>query len=118
MKKYISLFFLLSGCFAEKANDPIIVDASKDTSFVIEDHDSHHVFIKYNIEGQLDDSAKIEISYFKKAKGNENIKLDIPLQAGKVKIKDGIWDFYADKALFTFKHLNNKKGQLTIKASL
>ena len=119
MKKYtFLLFLLLAGCSSEKTNVPIILDASKDTTFVVEDNDNNHVFLKYNIEGELDDSVKIEVSYFKKATGNENVRLDIPLQAGKVKIKDGIWDFYADKALFTFKHLNNKKGRLSIKASL
>lgn len=95
-----------------------MLDASKDTTFVVEDDDYNHVFLKYNIEGELDDSVKIEVSYYKKATGNENVRLDIPLQAGKVKIKDGIWDFYAAKALFTFKHLKNKKGRLSIKASL
>lgn len=119
MKKYtFLLFLLLAGCSSKKTNVPIILDASKDTKFVVEDDDYNHVFLKYNIEGELDDSVKIEVSYFKKATGNENVRLDIPVQAGKVKIKDGIWDFYAAKALFTFKHLNNKKGKLTIKASL
>ena len=119
MKKCIILSYLLSGCFLEKKQEPITFDASRDTSFVVNDNDSDHIFLKYNIEGQLDDSVRVEVSYYNsKGTGNENVKLNIPLKAGKVEIKDGIWDFYASKALVTFKHLNNKKGTLTIKASL
>lgn len=117
MKKYIFLFLLLSGCFSKKKNEPFTFDASKDTSFIVEDDDIHHVFLKYTIVGQLEDSTHIVVTYHN-PKGNENVKLDIPLNAGKVEIKNGIWDFYDSKALFTFKHLNNKKGKLTIKASL
>ena len=119
MKKYLFLSFLLSGCFSEKKNTPFILDASRDTSFIVEDNDIHHVFLKYSIEGQLDDSVKVEVSYYNsKGTGNENAKLNIPLKAGKVEMKDRFWDFYSSKALITFKHLNNKKGKLTIKASL
>ena len=61
----------------------------------------------------------IEVSYYNsKGTGNENAKLNIPLKAGKVIIKDKFWDFYSSKALITFKHLNNKNGTLTIKAEL
>jgi hypothetical protein len=119
MKKYIILSILFSGCFSEKKQEPITFDASKDTSFVVEDNDSNHVFLKYNIEGQLEDSVRIEVTYYNsKGTGNENVKLNIPLKAGEINIKDGIWDFYDSKALFTFKHLNNKKGELTIKAEM
>ena len=54
MKKYtFLLFLLLAGCSSEKTNVPIILDASKDTTFVVEDNDNNHVFLKYNIEGEL-----------------------------------------------------------------
>lgn len=119
MKKYLLLSIFLSGCFPERKQEPMTFDASRDTSFIVEDNDSYHVFLKYSIEGQLDDSVRIEVSYYNsKGTGNENAKLNIPLKAGKVEIKDRFWDFYSSKALITFKHLHNKKGKLTIKAEL
>jgi hypothetical protein len=119
MKKYVIVTFLLISCSRERVPKTYTFDASKDTLFIVEDDDAHHVFLKYDIEGQLEDSVRIEVSYFNsKGTGNENVKLDIHLKAGKIMIKDSFWDFYDSKALFTFKHLNNKKGKLTIKASL
>jgi hypothetical protein len=118
MKKYLVLSIFLSGCFSEKVNEPITLDASRDTTFVIESNGNDFINFRYSIEGYVQDSVKIEVSYFKKAKGNENVKLDIPLKAGKVKIKNKMWDFYASKAIVEFKHLNNRKGKLIIKAEI
>lgn len=119
MKKYLLLSIFLSGCFSEKVNEPIILDASRDTSFVVESNGSDYVNFKYNIEGYLQDSVKLVITYYKsEGTTNENVKLDIPVKAGKVEIKNGMWDFYDSKALVTFKHLNNKKGKLIIKAEI
>jgi hypothetical protein len=121
MKKYIIVPFLLSGCFSEKRNEPVTFDASRDTSFVVESNGSDYINLRYNIEGQLEDSTHIVVTYYitdYRTKDIENAKLNIPLQAGKVEIKNGIWDFYGPKAFFNFKHLNNKKGKLTIKAEI
>ena len=75
MKKYtFLLFLLLAGCSSKKTNVPIILDASKDTKFVVEDDDYNHVFLKYNIEGELDDSVKIEVSYFLNSSGKCNFE--------------------------------------------
>jgi len=104
--------------FFRKEEYPFILDASRDTSFVVESNGSDYVNFKYNIEGYIQDCVKVEVSYFKKAKGNENVKLTIPLKGGKVEIKNGMWDFYAQKALVEFKHLDNKKGKLIIKAEI
>ena len=118
MKKYIILSILLSGCFSEQKNEPITVDASRDTTFVVKSNGSDFINFRYSIEGYVQDSVKIEVSYFKKAQGNKNVKLDIPIKAGKVEIKNGMWDFYSSKALVEFKHLNNRKGKLIIKAEI
>ena len=106
------------GCFSERKNKPIILDANKDTTFVVESNGNDFINFRYNVEGYVQDSVSIEVSDFKKAKGNENVKLTIPLKAGKVEIKNGMWDFYAQKALVEFKHLDNKKGKLIIKAEI
>ena len=118
MKKYIFLFLLSSGCFAEKVNEPIIVNVSRDTTFVVESNGNDFINFRYSIEGYVQDSVRVIVSYFKKVNGNENVKLDIPLKAGKVKIKNKMWDFYPSKALVEFKHLNNRKGKLIIKAEI
>lgn len=119
MKKYIFLFLPLSGCFSEKINEPIILDASRDTSFVVKSNGSDYVNFRYNIEGYVQDDAMLVVTYYKsEGTTNENVKLTIPIYAGKVEIKNGMLDFYDSKALVTFKHLNNKKGKLIIKAEI
>ncbi len=91
-------------------------DASKDTSFVVE-RSSGRPMIIFSIEGNVADSVLIYINYHE-SKGYDHQRLEIKLDSGKIDMKNQLWDFYADKALFTLKHLNNKKGKLTIKASL
>lgn len=119
MKKYLFLSFLLSGCFSEKRNEPISLNAGRDTSFVVESNGSDYVNFRYDIEGYVQDDVMLVVTYYK-SEGTtyENVKLAVPIYAGKVEIKNKMWDFYASKALVEFKHLNNKKGKLIIKAEI
>lgn len=91
-------------------------EATKDTSFIIERGTSAPT-ISLDIDGYLTDSALIIINYHK-SWVKDDVKLEIPLDSGKISIVDKRWDFYDHYAKITFKHLNNKKGKLTIKASL
>ena len=117
MKKYIIITSLFLSCSKERTPKIYTFDASKDTSFVVNKTSSMAIRVEFDVTGQLQDSSMLVISYYK-SKGNANIKLDVPLSPGIVNIKDRKFDFYEDNALFTFKHLNNKKGKLSIKASL
>ena len=117
MKKYTIIASLFLSCSKERTPQIYTFDASKDTSFVVSKSSSMAIRVEYEVKGQLQDSSMLIISYYK-SKGNANIKLDVPLSSGIVNIKDRKFDFYEDNALFTFKHLNNKKGTLSIKASL
>lgn len=95
------------------------MDASKDTSFVVENSNGYRVFLRYNIEGFVENDAQLTVSYFEGYNSkSKDLKLEIPLFASNVQIINKEWDFYDSKALFTFKHLNNKKGKLTVEASL
>lgn len=117
MIKYFVIISLLFSCSKERTPQIYTFDASKDTSFVVSKSSPMAIRVEYEVKGQLQDSSMLIISYYK-SKGNANIKLDVPLSSGIVNIKDRKFDFYEDNALFTFKHLNNKKGRLSIKASL
>lgn len=104
---------------SERKVETITFVTSKDTSFVVENNSGYHVFLRYNIEGYVESDAQLTVTYYEGYNSkNKSLKLEIPLFGGEVKIKDKYWDFYDSKALFTFKHLNNKKGKLTLKASL
>lgn len=117
MKKYISFFtFILFFSCSEKKNEFITFDASRDTTFIIE-RSSGNPTIVFSIKGFITDSVTIFINNHG-TKYYDNQRLVIKLDSGKVNIINERSDFYADEALFTFKHLNNKKGKLTIKASL
>ena len=117
MKRYIIITYLFFSCSKERTPVNYTIDASKDTSFVVSKSSPMAIRVEYDITGQLQDSSMLFISYYN-SKGNANIRLDIPLSPGTIDVKDRKFDFYEDNALFTFKHLNNKKGKLTIKASL
>ena len=117
MLKYFVIISLFFSCSKERLPTTYIFDASKDTSFVVSRTSSMALRVEFDVKGQMQDSSILTISYYK-SKGNANIYLDVPLSAGMVNMKGRTFDFYEDKALFTFKHLNNKKGKLSIKASL
>ena len=119
MKKYIIITYLFLSCSKERVPKTYTFDASKDTTFIVNRSSSIPIRVDFDVTGQLEDSSMLVISYYK-SKGNENIKSDILLSPGVINMKDRSFDFYDENAsaLFTFKHLNNKKGKLTIKASL
>jgi hypothetical protein len=120
MKKYIIITSLFLSCSRrERTPSNYTFNASKDTSFIVERTSPMALRVEYDIEGQLQDSSILIISYYK-SKLNPNSKLEIPLGSGGINMKSRTYDFYDGNAsaLFTFKHLNNKKGKLTIKASL
>lgn len=117
MKKYIIIVSVFLSCSKERVPITYSFDASKDTSFVVSRTSSMPIRVDFDVNGQLEDSSMLVISYYK-SKGNANIKFEYPLNPGVVNLKNGTTDFYEDNALFTFKHLNNKKGELSIKASL
>ena len=120
MKKYtiiIFIAFLFCSCFGGRTPTTCTFDASKDTSFVISRTSLMPVIVRFDITGQLEDSSMLVISYFKNTPNAHN-KYEFPLSPGVINWKDKPCDFFEDDAIFTFKHLNNKKGKLTIKASL
>ena len=119
MKKYIVVALLILGCSRERTPTVYTFDASKDTSFVLDRSSSLALRVEFDIKGQLQDSSILIISYYQ-SKLNPDSKLEVPLSSGIIDMRNRAFDFYDGdaKALFTFKHLNNKKGKLTIKASL
>ncbi len=111
--------FIAFCSYSERKAETITFVASKDTSFIVENSSGYRVFLRYDIEGFVESDAQLRVTYYEGYNSkNKDLKLEIPLFAGDVKIKDKYWDFYDSKALFTFKHLDNKKGKLTVKASL
>lgn len=118
MAKYIFILLLATSCslFSEMNSVTKKIDTSKDTSFIV-DRGADGSSIILNIDGYLSDSALIVITYHE-SKGNENVEMTIPLDAGEVHLKNVRRDFYDNHAKITFKHFNNKKADLTIKASL
>ena len=125
MKNYIIVIVFimccLLSCTKERVSATVTFDASKDTTFIVERHAQTPTSMKYNIQGHLDNKALLIITYYKsEVKGNENVKLEIPLDSGKVSINDKYWDFYDNTyhALITFKHLKNNKGKLTVNTAL
>jgi hypothetical protein len=119
MKKYLIIFSLFLFSCSSKRRTPAYYtfDASKDTSFVVSRSSPMALRVEFDIKGQLDDSSMLVISYYN-SKVNINTKLEVPLNPGVINLNNRAFDFYEGDALFTFKHLNNKKGKLTIKASL
>ncbi len=120
MKKYLILLALaitLNSCTKGRKPTTFIINTSKDTSFLLSRSSSYSSTIVCDFKGQLDSKALLVISYYK-SKDNKDVKFEIPLDSGKVNINDARVDFYESNALFTFKHLNNKKGQLSITAGL
>ena len=123
MKKYTIIafvaFLFFSCSRAKRTPETYTFDASKDTSFIVSRTSSLALRVEYDIKGQMEDSSLLIISYYQ-SKLNPDAKLEVPLGSGEINIKNRTFDFYEEdaKALFTFKHLNNKKGKLTIKASL
>ena len=118
MKKYVFLFSLLVSCSKERTPTTYTFDASKDTSFVVSRSAPRPPLrVEFDITGQLEDSSMLVISYFKNTI-NANNKYEFPLSSGVVNWKNRTCDFFEDDAIITFKHLKNKKGKLTIKASL
>jgi hypothetical protein len=117
MKKYLVLFPLFLSCYKERVPATYTFDASKDTSFVVSKTSSTAIRVEFDVKGELEDSSMLVISYYK-SKVNINTKLEVPLNPGVINLNDRAFDFYEEEALFTFKHLKNKKGKLTIKASL
>ena len=120
MKKYTIIAiiaFLFCSCFGGRTPTTYTFDASKDTSFVISRTSLMAFRVVFNITGQLEDSSMLVISYFKNTPNAHN-KYEFPLSPGVINWKNKPCDFFEDDAIFTFKHLKNKKGKLTIKASL
>jgi hypothetical protein len=114
--KYILLFCLLIfGCSNPKQYS-YNIDTDKDTSFIVE-RSSGNPSIRVSVDGYLAHDANIVINYYE-SKVDTNTKFYIPLFAGKIELKEVPWDFYADKARVTFKHQENKKGKIIIKAIL
>ena len=121
MKHLILILALLTlSCSrAKRTPETYTFDASTDTSFIVSRSSPMALRVEFDIKGQLQDSSMLIISYYQ-SKLNPDGKLEVPLSSGIVNLKDRTFDFYDGnaKALFTFKHLNNKKGRLSIKASL
>ena len=117
--KYFIIIFIFISCSKERVPKTYTFDASKDTSFIVDRSSSLALRVEFDISGQMQDSSMLTISYYQ-SKLNPNSKLDVPLGFGIIDMKNRTYDFYDGdaKALFTFKHLNNKKGKLSIKASL
>jgi hypothetical protein len=117
--KYFIIALIFFSCSKERVPSTYTFDASKDTSFVVDRSSSLALRVEFDIKGQLQDSSMLIISYYQ-SKLNPDSKLEVPLSSGEINIKNRTFDFYDGnaKALFTFKHLNNKKGELSIKASL
>ena len=121
MKKYTItaiITFLFFSCSEKPVFDTYTFDASKDTSFVVRRSSASPANrVVFDITGQLEDSSMLVISYFKNTPNAHN-KYEFPLSPGVINWKNRTCDFFEDDAIITFKHLNNKKGKLTIKASL
>ena len=117
MRKYIILFPLFFSCSKERTPKIYTFDASKDTSFVVNQTSGMSLRVEFDVKGELEDSSMLVISYYN-SKVNANNKFEIPLSPGTVNLENRVTDFYEGDALFTFKHLKNKKGRLSIKASL
>ena len=118
MIKYFVIIFIFFSCSKERVLETYTFDASKDTSFIINRSSSLALRVEFDIKGEMQDSSMLIISYYQ-SKLDPNSKFEIPLGSGVINIKNGTHDFYDGNAslLFTFKHLNNKKGKLSIKAS-
>ena len=117
MKKYIIIASLFLSCYRERVPKTYTLDASKDTSFVVNKTSPMALRVEFDVKGQLEDSSMLVISYYN-SKVNANNKFEVPLSPGVVNLENKVTDFYEGDALFTFKHLKNKKGRLSIKASL
>lgn len=116
MLKYVFLFcFFIFGCSSPRQYS-YTVDTDKDTSFIVE-RSSKNPSIRISVNGYLTHDANIVVNYHE-SKVDTNLKYYIPLFAGEINLKEVPWDFYADKARITFKHEENKKGKITIKAIL
>lgn len=111
------LAFLTLGCSKVRTPKTYTFDASKDTSFVVNQTSGMSLRVEFDVKGELEDSSMLVISYYN-SKVNANNKFEVPLSSGIVNLENRVTDFYEGDALFTFKHLNNKKGRLSIKASL
>ena len=117
--KYFIIIFIFLSCSKERVPKTYTFDASKDTSFVVDRSSSLALRVEFEIKGQQQDSSMLIISYYQ-SKLNPDSKLEVPLSSGEINIKNRTFDFYDGNAsaLFTFKHLKNKRGKLSIKASL
>lgn len=118
MKKYLILFSLSLGCnHKERTPKTYTFDASKDTSFVVNQTSGMSLRVEFDVKGELEDSSMLAISYYN-SKVNAHNKFEVPLNPGIVNLENRVTNFYEGDALFTFKHLNNKRGKLSVKASL
>jgi hypothetical protein len=119
MKKYLIIFSLFLFSCSSKRRTPAYYtfDASKDTSFVVNQTSGMSLRVEFDVKGEIEDSSMLIITYYQ-SKLNANSKFEVLLSPGTVNLENKVTDFYEGDALFTFKHLNNKKGKLTIKASL
>ncbi|MEA5404822.1 hypothetical protein VB776_17945 [Arcicella sp. DC2W] len=120
MAKYIFILLFTTSCslFTGVNTVTTTIDATKDTTFFLNGKGGGPSII-FDINGYLSDSTLIEIAYHEsKDNPNTNLTLTIPLNAGKVHLKDVRRDFYGAHAKISFKHLENKKGKLKISASM
>ena len=117
MKKYIIIVVLFLSCSKERTPKIYTFDASKDTSFVVNQTSGMSLRVEFDVKDELQDSSMLVVSYYNSI-GNANNKYEFPLSPGVVNLENKVCDHYEGDALFTFKHLNNKKGKLSIKASL
>ena len=111
------LAFLTFSCSKERTPKTYTFDASKDTSFVVNQTSGMSLRVEFDVKGELQDSSILVISYYN-SKVNINNKFEVPLGPGAINLENRVHDHYEGDALFTFKHLKNKKGKLSIKASL
>ena len=116
MLKYIILICIFFLRCSNPKQYSCTIETDKDTSFIIE-RSSENPSIRVSVNGYLTHDANIVVNYHE-SKVDTNLKYYIPLFVGEINLKEVPWDFYADKARITFKHQENKKGKLTIKASL
>lgn len=113
----ILAFLTLSCSRAKRTPKTYTFDASKDTSFIVSKTSPTALRVEFDVKGELQDSSMLIISYYNSV-GNANNKFEVPLNPGIVNLENRAVDHYEGDALFTFKHMNNKKGRLSIKASL
>ena len=64
MKKYFVILLLFLSCSKERVPITYTFDASKDTSFVVNQTSGMSLRVEFDIRGELEDSSILVISYY------------------------------------------------------